>query len=46
MVDYLASQGVAAVELELETKVETEFDRNLAGVEAILQSLDRIVSVH
>jgi len=45
MVDYLASQGVAAVELELETKVETEFDRNLAGVEAILQSLDRIVSV-
>jgi hypothetical protein len=44
MVDYLAYQGVAAVELELETKVETEFDRNLAGVEAVLHSLDRIAS--
>lgn len=44
MVDYLACQGVAAVELELETKVETEFDRNLLGVEAVLRSLDRIAS--
>jgi predicted deacylase len=44
MVDYLSYKGVAAVELELETKVETEFDRNLAGVEAVLHSLDRIAS--
>jgi hypothetical protein len=42
MVDYLAYQGVAAVEVELETKVDSEFQRNLAGVRAVLQSLDQI----
>jgi len=42
MVDYLAYQGVAAVEMELETKVNSEFERNLAGVAAVLRSLDQI----
>ena len=40
MVDYLAHQGVAAVEVELTTKVDTEFDRNLAGLTAVMESLD------
>jgi hypothetical protein len=44
IVDYLAEQGVAAVEVELETKVDSEFDRNLAGVRAVLQSLDQITA--
>lgn len=44
IVDYLAQQGVAAVEVELETKVDSDFDRNLAGVRAVLQSLDQITS--
>jgi predicted deacylase/predicted small lipoprotein YifL len=44
IVDYLAYQGVAAVEVELTTKVDTEFERNLAGVRAVLQSLDEIAS--
>jgi hypothetical protein len=44
IVDYLAQHGVAAVEVELETKVDSEFDKNLAGVRAVLQSLDQITS--
>lgn len=43
MVDYLALQGVAAAEVELTTKLETEFDRNLAGLRAVMQSLDEIL---
>ncbi|HUV74270.1 MAG TPA: M14 family metallopeptidase [Anaerolineae bacterium] len=46
IVDYLAYHGVAAVEVELTTKVDTEFERNLAGVRAVLQSLDEIASSH
>jgi predicted deacylase len=42
MVDYLSVRGVAAVELELTTKVDTEFERNLAGVRAVMISLDEI----
>lgn len=42
MVDYLSMKGVAAVELELTTKVDTELERNLAGVRAVLSSLDEI----
>jgi predicted deacylase len=44
MVDYLAYRGVAAVEVELTDKVDTEFDRNLAGVRAVMESVDEIVS--
>jgi hypothetical protein len=44
IVDYLAYRGVAAVEVELTGKVETEYDRNLAGVMAVLESVDEIVS--
>lgn len=43
MVDYLAYQGVAAVEVELTTKVDTEFDRNLAGLRAVMESVDEVV---
>ena len=46
MVDYLAYQGVAAVEVELETKVDSEFERNLAGVKAVMRSLDQIAPSH
>jgi hypothetical protein len=46
MVDYLAYRGVAAVEVELETKVDPEFQRNLAGVRAVMRSLDQIVASH
>jgi predicted deacylase len=42
MVDYLSVKGVAAVEVELTTKVDTELERNLAGVRALINSLDEI----
>jgi predicted deacylase len=42
IVDYLAYQGVAAAEVELETKVDSEFERNLAGVKSVMRSLDQI----
>jgi predicted deacylase len=44
MVDYLSVKGVAAVELELTTKVDTELKRNLAGVRAVMNSLDEIAA--
>jgi hypothetical protein len=44
MVDYLAEHGVAAVEVELTTKVDTEFDRNLTGLRAVMESLEGILS--
>jgi hypothetical protein len=46
MVDYLAYQGVAAVEVELATKVDSEFERNLAGVRSVMRSLDQITASH
>jgi hypothetical protein len=44
MVDYLAYRGVAAVEVELTGKFDLEFDRNLAGVRAAMESVNEIVS--
>ncbi len=44
MVDYLAYRGVAAAEVELTGKVRTEFDRNLSGVRAVMESVDEILS--
>jgi predicted deacylase len=44
MVDYLSHLGVAAAEVELSDKSRTEFDRNLAGVEAVMQSAGEILS--
>ena len=42
--DYLAGEGVAAVTVELIDHQAVEFERNLAGVKAILTSADEIVS--
>ena len=44
MVDYLAYQGVAAVEVELTGQFDLELDRNLAGVRAVMESVNEIVS--
>jgi predicted deacylase len=44
MVDYLAYQGVAAVEVELTGKFDPEFERNLLGVREVMRSVDEIVS--
>ena len=44
MVDYLADRGVAAAEVELTDTVDTEFDRNLAGVREVMESVEEIVS--
>jgi len=45
MVDYLAYRGVAAVEVELTDSVDKEFERNLAGVRAVMDSVEEIVGV-
>jgi len=45
MVDYLAYRGVAAAEVELTNKVDTELERNIDGVRAVMESVDEIVSV-
>lgn len=44
MVDYLAYRGVGAAEVELTDRKDTEFDRNLIGVRAVMESLDEIAS--
>jgi len=44
IVDYLAFQGVAAVDVELTNKVDTELERNLKGIQAVMESLEEIVS--
>lgn len=44
MVDYLAHRGIASVEVELANKVDTELDRNLAGVRAVMERLDEMAS--
>jgi murein DD-endopeptidase MepM/ murein hydrolase activator NlpD len=41
--DYLAGEGVAAVTVELTDHEDPEFERNLAGVQALLASADDIV---
>jgi hypothetical protein len=43
MVDYLAHRGVAAAEVELTNKRDTEFDENLAGLLKAMSSVDQIV---
>jgi murein DD-endopeptidase MepM/ murein hydrolase activator NlpD len=42
--DYLASEGVAAAEVELTNHADLELDRNLAGVRAVLAQIDRIMA--
>jgi murein DD-endopeptidase MepM/ murein hydrolase activator NlpD len=42
--DYLAGQGVAAVTLELTNHDDVEFERNLAGVQAILGAAEEIAT--
>ncbi len=42
--DYLAGEGVAAVTVELTDHDESEFERNLAGVRAVLQAAEEIVT--
>ncbi len=44
IVDYLAFRGVAAVDVELINKVDTELERNLKGIRAVMESLAEIVS--
>lgn len=46
MVDYLAHRGVAAVEVELTDKTDTEFEKNLAGLTAVMCSLAQIRNAH
>jgi murein DD-endopeptidase MepM/ murein hydrolase activator NlpD len=40
--DYLAGEGVAAVTVELTDHEDPEFERNLAGVQALLANVDLI----
>ena len=42
--DYLAGEGVASVTLELTNHEDPEFERNLAGVQEVLTSVDEILS--
>ena len=41
--DYLAGQGVAAVTVELTDHKDPEFERNLAGVRAVLAGIEEIL---
>ncbi len=42
--DYLAGEGVAAVTVELTNHEDPEFERNLAGVRAVLAAAEEIVT--
>jgi hypothetical protein len=44
IVDYLAYRDVAAAEVELTDTVDTEFDRNLAGVRAVIEAIHEIAT--
>jgi len=41
--DYLAFRGVAAADVELTNKVDTELERNLRGIETVMESIEEIV---
>jgi murein DD-endopeptidase MepM/ murein hydrolase activator NlpD len=43
LADYLAGEGVAAVTVELESRDDPEFERNLSGVHSLLAAVDEIV---
>ncbi len=42
--DYLTFRGMAAVAVELTNKIDTELERNLKGIQAVMESLAEIVS--
>ena len=42
--DYLADLGIAVAEVELTNHQDTEFERNLEGVQAVLASVEDIVT--
>lgn len=44
IVDYLAFRGIAAAEVELTNKSDTELERNLRGIQAVMESVEEIVS--
>jgi len=44
IVDYLTFRGVAAVAVELTNKMDTELERNLKGIQAVMESIGEIVS--
>jgi predicted deacylase len=44
IVDYLAFEGVAAVDVELTNKIDTDLERNLRGIQAVMESVAEIVS--
>lgn len=44
IVDYLAFRGVAAVDVELTNKVDTDLERNLKGIQVVMGSVTEIVS--
>ncbi|MFQ6001738.1 MAG: M14 family metallopeptidase [Anaerolineae bacterium] len=42
MVDYLAFRGIAAAEVELTNKSDIELERNLEGIEAVMEQIEEI----
>ena len=43
IVDYLAFEGVAAVDVELTNKVDPDLERNLKGIQMVMESVAEIV---
>lgn len=43
IVDYLAFEGVAAVDVELTNKVDTDLERNLKGIQMVMESVAEIM---
>lgn len=44
IVDYLAFRGVAALDVELTNKIDTELERNFKGIQAVMDSVAEVVS--